>query len=341
LREGWTTVEDTILIIGGGSIGDTVVALPCFNAIFRKYERHRRVLLTRTPENARFSSPISVLGEGVIDDVLEFEFGSWKASAIVQLARRIIALKPQLAIFLHPGAGSSGFIWRQMAFLRVCGVEEFVGLPAALSLFKNQLDPISGLYEQQAVFLARRLSEIGPVPVDTDTAWDLRLTPQEHDAAIRLLGPLAQQPFIIFHMGTKQQHGRDWSEQNWRLLCERIAARYQEGMGLIAVGAATDSDRAERLRSVWKGTMINACGQGTVRETAALIGRARLFVGHDSGPGHLAAAARVPIVSIQPDIEPPGKWYPFGSNVTVLRSRGPIETISVDTVFGAVLEHLG
>jgi ADP-heptose:LPS heptosyltransferase len=339
-------VQDTILIIGAGSIGDTVVALPCFNAIFRKYENCRRVLLTRTPENARFTSPMNVLGETVVDDVFEFEFGSWKTSAIVQLAQRIRALKPQLAIFIHPGngflnegPGSVKFIWRQMAFLRICGVKEFVGLPAALSLFRNQLDPISGLYEQQAVFLARRLSEIGPVPVDTDAAWDLRLTAKENDTATRLLGPLAEQPFIVFHMGTKQQEGRDWGEPNWRLLCERLAARYPD-MGLVAIGAPTDSDRAKRVQSFWKGMTFNACGQGSVRETTAVISRARLFVGHDSGPGHLAAAVRTPIVSIHSDIELPGKWHPFGPNVKVLRSQGPIETISVDDVFEAVLRQL-
>src|SRR5712691_10315684 len=153
--------------MGAGSIGDTAVAVPCFSAIASKYKNSRKILLTRTPENARFSSSISVLGEGTgfVDGVLEFEFGRWNAREIIWLARQIRALKPKLAIFLRPGSVSVGFIWRQMAFLRICGIKEFVGLPAASSLFQNQLDPVTGLYEHEAVFLARRLSEIGPIPV--------------------------------------------------------------------------------------------------------------------------------------------------------------------------------
>lgn len=334
-------MQDTILIIGGGSIGDTAVAVPCFSAIANKYKDSRRILLTRKPENARFSSPLSVLGDGTgfVDGVLEFDFGKWNAREVIWLARQIRALKPKLAIFLRPPDRSIGFIWRQMAFLRICGIQEFVGLPAALSLFQNQLDPVTGLYEHEAVFLARRLSEIGPVPLDTDAAWDLRLTPHEHAAAMELLGPLAQRRFIVFHMGTKQEQGRDWGEQNWTSLCESMATRYPE-MGLVAVGSNNDSDRAARVQSHWKGITLDACGKGTVRETAALLGRASLFVGHDSGPGHLAAIMRVPIVSIQPDLGWPGKWHPFGSNTKALRTRGPIETISVDAVFEAVIEQL-
>jgi heptosyltransferase-3 len=334
-------VKDTILIIGAASIGDTVVAVPCFSAIANKYRDSRRILLTRTPENAKFSPSISVLGEGTgfVDGVLEFEFGSWNAREIIWLARQIRTLKPKLAIFLRAGHGSVGYIWRQMAFLRVCGIKEFVGIPAAPSLFQNQLDPITGLFEHEAVFLARRLSEIGPVPLDTDAAWDLRLTPHEHEAAMRLLSPLAQRPFIVFHMGTKEEQAKDWGEQNWTSLCKRMATRYPE-MGLVVVGTKSDSDRAARVQSHWKGMTLDACGKVAVRETAALISRARLFVGHDSGPGHLAATARVPIVSIHSNLASPGIWYPFGSTSKVLRARGPIETISVDAVFEAVIEQL-
>jgi heptosyltransferase III len=334
-------VQDTILIIGGGSIGDTVVALPCFHAILRKYENSRRILLTRTPENARFSSPLNVLGESTkfVHDVVEFEFGSWKLGAMMQLAQQIRALEARLAIFLHPGADTVGFIWRQAAFLRLCGVKEFVALPGAASLFRNQFDPATGRFEQQAELLARRTSEIGPIPVDIDEAWDLGLTPQEHEAAARVLGSSARQSFVMFHMGTKQPYGRDWGEANWIRLGERITAAYPD-LGLVTLGSPVEAERANRMLAIWKGATINACGRGSVRETAALISRARLFVGHDSGPGHLAAATRVPIVSIHSDLDLAGKWHPFGPNVTVLRSNGPIETIPVDTVFEAVHNHL-
>jgi heptosyltransferase-2 len=35
-----------------------------------------------------------------------------------------------------------------------------------------------------------------------------------------------------------------------------------------------------------------------LRENAALIGRAALFIGMDSGPGHIAAALGVPVVTV-------------------------------------------
>jgi len=41
---------------------------------------------------------------------------------------------------------------------------------------------------------------------------------------------------------------------------------------------------------------VNLCGRLSPRETAAVIERARVFLGPDSGPMHLAASVRVPSV---------------------------------------------
>ena len=42
--------------------------------------------------------------------------------------------------------------------------------------------------------------------------------------------------------------------------------------------------------------MKNLAGKTSVREAAAVMSLARLFVGNDSGPAHLAAAVGIPIV---------------------------------------------
>jgi heptosyltransferase-3 len=48
--------RDAVLIFRLGSIGDTVVALPCFHAIERAFPGHRRVLLTNSLTSVRASS---------------------------------------------------------------------------------------------------------------------------------------------------------------------------------------------------------------------------------------------------------------------------------------------
>jgi heptosyltransferase-1 len=57
----------------------------------------------------------------------------------------------------------------------------------------------------------------------------------------------------------------------------------------------------------------------TITELIALTRRARLFVGGDTGPLHLAAALRVPVVAIYGPTDP-ARNGPYGTRSIVLRS---------------------
>jgi heptosyltransferase-1 len=57
----------------------------------------------------------------------------------------------------------------------------------------------------------------------------------------------------------------------------------------------------------------------TLTELIALTRRARLFVGGDTGPLHLAAALRVPVVAIYGPTDP-ARNGPYGTRSVVLRS---------------------
>ena len=57
----------------------------------------------------------------------------------------------------------------------------------------------------------------------------------------------------------------------------------------------------------------------TITELIALTRRARLFIGGDTGPLHLAAALRVPVVAIYGPTDP-ARNGPYGTRSIVLRS---------------------
>lgn len=68
-------------------------------------------------------------------------------------------------------------------------------------------------------------------------------------------------------------------------------------------------------------SILNAAGQFTLRETAAFISRMNAFVCPDTGPGHLAAALGVPVVSIfalRADF--PNRWRPIGAPYAIIRA---------------------
>ena len=60
-----------------------------------------------------------------------------------------------------------------------------------------------------------------------------------------------------------------------------------------------------------------------ISDLIALTRRARLFIGGDTGPMHLAAALQVPVVAIFGPTNP-ARNGPFGTSSIVLRSAGSL-----------------
>ena len=63
----------------------------------------------------------------------------------------------------------------------------------------------------------------------------------------------------------------------------------------------------------------------TITELIALTRRARLFIGGDTGPLHLAAALRVPVVAIYGPTDP-ARNGPYGTRSIVLRNPESVTT---------------
>jgi ADP-heptose:LPS heptosyltransferase len=72
-----------------------------------------------------------------------------------------------------------------------------------------------------------------------------------------------------------------------------------------------------------------------LRSLAALLSRARLFVGNDSGPGHIAAAVNTTTLSLFGPTEP-RVWAPQNAAGHILHAAdGDLGKLSVATVLNA------
>lgn len=57
----------------------------------------------------------------------------------------------------------------------------------------------------------------------------------------------------------------------------------------------------------------NLTGKLSLHETQILLSLARVFIGIDSGPGHIAAAVGCPVVSIFSSVNDLTRWHPYGA----------------------------
>jgi heptosyltransferase-2 len=71
-----------------------------------------------------------------------------------------------------------------------------------------------------------------------------------------------------------------------------VAERFDAG--IVVVGSPGESDRAAAFLECLAANAVSAAGILGTREIAALLSRASLFIGMDSGPAHIAAAVGTP-----------------------------------------------
>jgi ADP-heptose:LPS heptosyltransferase len=327
-------MSDTLIIYRLGSLGDTVVALPCFHRIERRFPDHRRIVLTNFPVSSKAAPIEAILTQGgFIHGAIAYPLGTRSPRHLLRLVRSIRALRAETLVYVGGGRGVAA-AYRDVLFFRLAGIRHVIGAPLTRDLDACRPDPSVGGVEYEGTRLARCLADLGPIDLTDPASWDLRLTEFEVARAEALLSGLAGRRFIAVNTGGKLAV-QDWGEANWAALLARLAGTL--AAPLVFVGGPEDSDKAQRLAAGWQHPVVDACGRLNPRETAALLRRACLFVGHDSGALHLAAANGVPCVAMFGSNNPPGKWYPRGTRHRFHYDGTDVRRIAPDDVAASVL----
>lgn len=324
---------ETIIIFRIGSIGDTVVALPCFHRVARSFPDARRIVVTDIPASQKASSVQSILGKSdLIHGTISFPPPPRSVQDILDLRTQIRATKAQTLIYIADRDLPRAV--RDLCFFRWCGIQRVVGAPLTSDLRVPHIDPATGLVESESMRLARCLEALGPIDLNDRSFWDLRLQPDEVDNADQRLAPLKGRRFVTVNVGGKVAH-KDWGNDNWHFLFRLMAVRHST-LALVFVGSADEFNRSAELAALWPGPTLNLCGYLGPRESAAAMKRAELFVGHDSGPIHLAAAVGVRCVGMFGNFNMPKWWHPTGEGHRIIHDMRGVRMNSPEDVYAAI-----
>jgi lipopolysaccharide heptosyltransferase II len=167
-------------------------------------------------------------------------------------------------------------------------------------------------------------------------------------------------PFVVVHPAGGHNPGmilsaKRWPAERYAALIRRLCA--ERGARVAIVGALQDMALAEAVR-LNAGAGVNLAGRLNFDELGALLQRAALFVGNDTGTMHLAVAVGTPTVAIFGPSDP-RQYGPYGPAHRALwkptecapclqhgrwdadcRQFRCIEAISVEDVWAAVAEVL-
>lgn len=300
-----------LLIYRMGSLGDTVVALPIFHLIARAFPDAERRVLTNVPVSSKAAPLQDVLGEGgFADGYFAYPVGTRSPLRLLALRRDIRAWRPDAAVYATERAGRA--VRRDLLFLKGCGIHKILCAPLSEDLQTHRGPDENGLWEPEAARLARCAAALGDARIGDAASWSLRPTALETGLTDRLLSPWpGTAGFAAFSLGAKLAR-KCWGDSRWASLLERLSARHP-GLGLAMIGAEAERNRSAEVARLWRGPVLNLCGKASPRIGALVIGRAMLFMGHDSGPMHLAAAVGTPSVSVFGRHARPGIWFPFGA----------------------------
>jgi heptosyltransferase-3 len=309
-----------VLIYRLGSLGDTLVALPAFHLIARTFPDAERRLLTNFPVNVKAPPAAAIL------DNTKLVHGYFRYAARTRSPRELLSLwwqllrwRPQVLVYMGPARGVDA-ARRDAKFFRLCGISRLIGVPLTEDMQRNRWQEAEQALEPEGERITRNLAELGNPHLEAPESWDLHLTQAEHTRAREVLSPTAGQSILAVSVGTKVQ-SKDWGRDNWRALLQRLAALYPDH-ALALCGASEEREASEFAADGWRqnspSPVVNLCGLLTPRESAAVFAQAAVFVGHDSGPMHLAAAVQTPCVAIFAARNKPRVWFPYGKQHRVL-----------------------
>ncbi len=322
-----STKPKRVLIYRLGSLGDTVVAIPALRLTARAFPDAQRVMLTTFPPNSKAPASSAVLEQmGLVHGYLRYTYGTRNVRDLVALWWRIVRWRPDTLVYMGGPRGVK-VAKRDKLFFRLCGVQRQIGVPllasqqSYLSLQGGDHEQEGGSFlEHECSRLLRCLSTLGTIPLNNPASWDLALTIGEHAKAQEVLSPIITEPFIAVSLGTKNQ-SNEWGLYNWTSLLVDLA-KALPNYGLVLCGARVEREDCELIKSGWdqnaRQPALNLCGLLSPRESAAVFARAALFVGHDSGPLHLAAAVQTPCVGIFSGRNQPRVWFPYGNQHSII-----------------------
>ena len=139
--------------------------------------------------------------------------------------------------------------------------------------------------------------------------------------------------YVVLHLGGWWRCPA-WSLEQYGQLADRI--QQELARDIVMVGTEADRPALEKVRTAMKTRVFSLAGRTTLPQLAALIRRARAFIGGNSGPMHIAAAVKTPVIALFGPEREAGIMTPWGHGHTVFYPGMSGKTVHTDEVYAAV-----
>jgi heptosyltransferase I len=299
-----------VLILKPSSLGDVVQALP----VLRLLKRH----LPESECHWWIASAFAPLLEKDPDlaGLIVFQRQRWQSPwrwlELLKSVRRMRGEKFDLVIDLQGLARSGLVAW-------LANGAESIGLgnhrEGARGLYDRAVDRPSGA--RHAVDWYLRVLEELRVPIH----WDFDWLPRQPDmeASVRAKWPDINADCVVLCPGARWLNKR-WPVEHFEAFV-RLRVRRHRHSRFAVIGGAEDLDLGRRIQHAAPGQVLDLTGRTTLPELVEVIRACGGLITNDSGPMHVAAALRKPVLALFGPTAPE-QTGPFGQPEQVLQNRG-------------------
>ena len=292
-----------ILVIRGGAIGDFVLTLPAVKLLRDAFPHARLEILGYRHIAALAENRFYADATRSIEYSALAAFFAKSGELDAELARYFGTFDLIISYLFDPDQIFEHNVGR-------CGVDMFIAAPAKIT---------DG--EHAAIQLARPLEQLGLTLLGAGA----RLFPSDEDRAFASSFVGNTLPIAI-HPGSGSTT-KNWPIAKWQTILTALSRRE-----LLLVGGEADAQQLAALQSFDARRAVNL----PLPQLAAVLERCAVFVGHDSGISHIAAAVGTRCVLLfgptNPDV-----WAPANAAVQVIRfASGNLNDITVEQVLDAI-----
>jgi len=312
----------SVLVFKQRNIGDVLLATPAIHALRRAFPGARLAVAVNS------GTEEMVAGNSDIDRVIVFDRSAraaggarrWREEA--RFLGEIRRHRSDLAVQLTEGDRGAILAFLSGARFRVGVAPGRGGLAGKERLFTH-LCPRPPLLRHAVLRDLDVVSAAGIPPADLRLRFPLTDADRARAAAMLAgAGVPAGAPYAVVQPGSRWKF-KCWTDAGNAGLIAHLARRKL----VPVVTAGPDGEelaQVDRIRGLCTVPFVSLAGRLTFRELGALVASARLYVGVDSAPMHLAAAVGTPTVAI---FGPTGafNWAPWEGidwGYTEAQSRG-------------------
>ncbi|MFC1885195.1 glycosyltransferase family 9 protein [Thermodesulfobacteriota bacterium] len=126
--------------------------------------------------------------------------------------------------------------------------------------------------------------------------------------------------FAVIHAAAGSEE-KNWEIKKFANLIDYLSE--EKGLSAVIVGLGKDGDIVKDIISKARSEIFDLSGKTDFQSLSAIIKKAALFVGVDSGPAHIAASFDIPTLVLFSGVNfgcvnHPSQWAPRGKNVAIV-----------------------